>query len=474
MSYQLAGHGDMREPLGAAMEKTTEYVITDRTNRKSVVLAHRAGMAILDYSGNDISDLTCVTCGVWVGDVVYEKDELGDIFAPSLWVRSVSVRHGYYDNPDVQHEKCEVWKESANRPPLTMTSAHEQRLRDEGYVETVMNITPKTEPEDALVERLAAELNLRANPAYRDALASVRLDGETRPITREELDAAEIVNVRDANLRGTEGLTVIELAENSPGLCLQCGMGWLAGEHGEDGHEWQPKPPSADAAKSPEGHGPRAAYRDALLSGMSTSEAAKVGREAEDAAKRVHETVQCEAEAIDNIKASVGEDSGYYREMTDAQWRASMLERDPLVYTGEMRVTPVDATLFWRKPNRAHSDDAGYDLYVAAGVIIPPGETKNVAHNIRIQMPRGVWASIYPRSSAVLKGMAASNTVIDNGYRGPLFSIVTNRSDRPLALAQGDRISQLVLHRMETPNVVVVSDLEDSERGERGFGSTGA
>ncbi len=129
-------------------------------------------------------------------------------------------------------------------------------------------------------------------------------------------------------------------------------------------------------------------------------------------------------------------------------------------------------------PTRAHSGDAGLDLYALDGAVLEPGERASVATGIAVEIPDGQAGLVLPRSGlAARHGIALVNApgLIDAGYRGEIRVLLLN-TDRSEAwrLEAGDRIAQLVLVRVETPEVTEVEALASSERGHGGFGSSGA
>src|SRR5665811_1369103 len=127
-------------------------------------------------------------------------------------------------------------------------------------------------------------------------------------------------------------------------------------------------------------------------------------------------------------------------------------------------------------PRRAHSDDAGADLYAAEEVVIPPGERREVATGIALALPRGYAGFVQPRSGLAFKhGIMVVNSpgLIDAGYRGEVrVSLYNSGSDRFLVNV-GERIAQLVVQRVEEPAFVRSAELADTSRGEGGFGSSG-
>jgi dUTP pyrophosphatase len=140
-----------------------------------------------------------------------------------------------------------------------------------------------------------------------------------------------------------------------------------------------------------------------------------------------------------------------------------------------LRVLRVDARAIL--PTRAHPGDAGLDLYALEPVDLAPGARASVRTGIAIEIPEGQAGLVLPRSGlAARHGIALVNApgLIDAGYRGEIRVLLLNTDrDQPLALGAGDRIAQLVLVEVAAPDPIEVSELEQSDRGEGGFGSSG-
>jgi dUTP pyrophosphatase len=141
-----------------------------------------------------------------------------------------------------------------------------------------------------------------------------------------------------------------------------------------------------------------------------------------------------------------------------------------------LRVTRLDdrAAL----PTRAYAGDAGLDLRALDDHVLGPGERASLRTGIAVEIPDGHAGLVLPRSGlAIRHGVALVNApgLIDSGYRGEVQVLLlnTDRSE-PVTIAAGDRIAQLVLVRVETPEVVEVEALALSERGGGGFGSSGS
>lgn len=127
-------------------------------------------------------------------------------------------------------------------------------------------------------------------------------------------------------------------------------------------------------------------------------------------------------------------------------------------------------------PTRAHTTDAGFDLYSPIGVNISVGATVTIPTKLAISLPENTVGLIYPRSSLGTRhGIVLANTVgvIDSGYRGEIMLVVTNHGDSPYTIHSGDRIAQMIVTPYIAPDVVEVDELGTTDRGGGGFGSTG-
>lgn len=128
-------------------------------------------------------------------------------------------------------------------------------------------------------------------------------------------------------------------------------------------------------------------------------------------------------------------------------------------------------------PTYAHDSDAAADMYAMEDVTIPAHSTGTpVKTGVHIQLPEGWVAFILPRSSIGAKTplrLSNSAGVIDSGYRGEVRALYDNISDEPYQIHKGDRIAQMLVMPSYRFKANVVDSLEDSDRGEAGFGSTG-
>lgn len=134
----------------------------------------------------------------------------------------------------------------------------------------------------------------------------------------------------------------------------------------------------------------------------------------------------------------------------------------------------VQSTAF--VPKYAHSTDAGMDLKAAHNDVIKKGVVAAVGTGIKVAIPEGFVGLVSPRSGLAKKGVTVANApgIVDSGYRGEVKVLLTNFFDEDYRVERGDRIAQLVIVPVLQPEVEVVSSLDhDTDRGSKGFGSTG-
>ncbi|HUU89137.1 MAG TPA: dUTP diphosphatase [Candidatus Glassbacteria bacterium] len=146
-------------------------------------------------------------------------------------------------------------------------------------------------------------------------------------------------------------------------------------------------------------------------------------------------------------------------------------------------------------PTRSNSTDSGLDLYSIEDVRIHQGQHKMVSTGIAIQLPKPVQIGVYPvevgvdfRQTIVFEaqirprsGLAAKNGItivntpgtVDNDYRGEIKVILRNEGMDVFYIKKGDRIAQMVICPVVTPEIIEVDELDDTKRADSGFGSTG-
>lgn len=117
--------------------------------------------------------------------------------------------------------------------------------------------------------------------------------------------------------------------------------------------------------------------------------------------------------------------------------------------------------------------DVGIDVRTVGDVYVQDGETLTIHTGVRIEPPPGYWCEITPRSSISARGILVHRGIIDNAYRGEIGVVLTNLNGRPIQLKEGERIAQLVFHKLTTLDPMEVDSLNPTIRGENGFGSTG-
>lgn len=125
-------------------------------------------------------------------------------------------------------------------------------------------------------------------------------------------------------------------------------------------------------------------------------------------------------------------------------------------------------------PSRGSAFAAGYDVYASTPITVKSKDKALVSTSLAIAVPPGTYGRIAPRSGLASKHFLDTGAgVIDADYRGEVKVLLFNFSDVDYDVKQGERIAQLVLERIVTPEVVEVETLEVSVRGAGGFGSTG-
>ena len=129
-------------------------------------------------------------------------------------------------------------------------------------------------------------------------------------------------------------------------------------------------------------------------------------------------------------------------------------------------------------PTRAYSGDAGLDLYALNDGRLEPGQRASVRTGVALEIPDGQAGLVLPRSGLARRhGISVVNApgLIDAGYRGELEVLLLNTDrSQPFSISAGDRIAQLVIVDVQTPEVVEVDELALALRGDGGFGSSGA
>jgi len=151
----------------------------------------------------------------------------------------------------------------------------------------------------------------------------------------------------------------------------------------------------------------------------------------------------------------------------------------------KLQVYRLDSTA--TLPTRNKTNDAGIDLYALEDVFIPLYTTALIKTGIAINVPEGYVGKIEDRSSLASKGLRTGGGVVDAGYSGDVGVLIHNLTNKSSGFSEdkfgqvalgyqikaGDKVAQMLLYKVETPEVVEVDRLWSSERGLYGFGSSG-
>ena len=127
-------------------------------------------------------------------------------------------------------------------------------------------------------------------------------------------------------------------------------------------------------------------------------------------------------------------------------------------------------------PERAYAGDAGLDLSACERVELAPGERALVGTGLAVAIPEGYAGFVQPRSGLAARhgiGVVNSPGLIDSGYRGEIGVLLINHGAAAVTLGRGERIAQLVIQPVARVTLVEVRELDASQRGTGGFGSTG-
>ena len=124
-------------------------------------------------------------------------------------------------------------------------------------------------------------------------------------------------------------------------------------------------------------------------------------------------------------------------------------------------------------PKRAHSTDAGLDLFSPVRQVIRANDWENIDTGVHVEIPEGYVGMVTSKSGLMAKHGITSRGTIDSGYSGSIKAVLFNHSRKDYIVEKGQKITQLVIMPIITPKLELVDSLEDTERGNGGFGSTG-
>lgn len=125
-------------------------------------------------------------------------------------------------------------------------------------------------------------------------------------------------------------------------------------------------------------------------------------------------------------------------------------------------------------PSYARSGDAGMDLHALEETTVRPGEIKQVRTGVAMEIPDGYVGLVWDKSGVAQKfGLKTLGGVIDSGYRGEVLVGIVNLSVQEYTFEKGHKVSQMLIQRVESAEILEVDELTETIRGEGGFGSTG-
>ena len=126
-----------------------------------------------------------------------------------------------------------------------------------------------------------------------------------------------------------------------------------------------------------------------------------------------------------------------------------------------------------RIPLYSHKGDAGLDIFSSVDTVLKRGQIAPIPTGIKISIPAGYVGLIWDKSGVSLKGVHRVAGVIDSGYRGEVSVVLINLSSEPFVIKKGMKIAQMLIQPVIEVKVIEVEKLDETSRGEGGFGSTG-
>lgn len=123
---------------------------------------------------------------------------------------------------------------------------------------------------------------------------------------------------------------------------------------------------------------------------------------------------------------------------------------------------------------RAHEADAGYDIRTPMPIYIPAHGSAIIDSGVHVQIPIGYVGILKSKSGLNVNNDIIGTGTIDSGYTGSIRVKLYNLGDNDHYFDKGDKVIQIVFYPIFTPDIELVDNLEETERGDKGFGSTGA
>ncbi|MEK7175984.1 MAG: dUTP diphosphatase [Patescibacteria group bacterium] len=125
-------------------------------------------------------------------------------------------------------------------------------------------------------------------------------------------------------------------------------------------------------------------------------------------------------------------------------------------------------------PSYAHSNDAGMDLYSLEDITVSAGKSARIRSGISLEIPEGYAGLCWDKSGLSMNhGVKVLAGVIDPGFRGEVVMAVFNLGKEDYTFKKGDKVMQMLVQKVENVEIMETDALSESERGEKGFGSTG-
>lgn len=122
---------------------------------------------------------------------------------------------------------------------------------------------------------------------------------------------------------------------------------------------------------------------------------------------------------------------------------------------------------------KAYTNDAGYDLYARENGVVPARGDHVFDTGVHIELPEGTMGLVFSKSGLNFKHGITSEGIIDSGYSGTIKAKLYNNSMVPYVVKKGEKITQLIILPVITPELEIVDKFEETEGGDNGFGSSG-
>ena len=142
-------------------------------------------------------------------------------------------------------------------------------------------------------------------------------------------------------------------------------------------------------------------------------------------------------------------------------------------YTSTMKLLIKKIDESAKLPTRAHHNDAGIDLYACGEYVVNPHQTITISLGIAMEIEEGYVGLIWDKSSLGSKGIKTLGGVIDASYRGEVKVMVHNLEEEAYTFEHGHKVAQILIQKVEFPDIIETQEFSESTRGEGSFGSTG-